>query len=178
MNLLDSHDTERLLWTLTPGAETTAGERTTPANVAAGKRRCGSLRCIQFTVPGAPTVYYGDEVGRDRRRRPGRPAHLPVGRPGRHARHRAARALHGAGRAARRDPAALRDGDFRVLLADDAAETVALRPQDRHAGRDRRVNRSGVARTRRPSRSPATLPDGTSFARRFVVGDAGRAASP
>src|SRR4029453_19354837 len=39
MNLLDSHDTERLLWTLTPGDETTVGREGTPANVATGKLR-------------------------------------------------------------------------------------------------------------------------------------------
>ena len=64
MNLLDSHDTERLLWTLTPGAETTGGE-----GAERGQRRrrassgCELASLIQFTVPGAPTVYYGDEVG-------------------------------------------------------------------------------------------------------------------
>ena len=64
MNLLDSHDTERILWTLTPGAETTGRpasrtRRTWPRASSA----CELARCIQFTVPGAPTVYYGDEVG-------------------------------------------------------------------------------------------------------------------
>ena len=63
MNLLDSHDTERLLWTLTPGEETTAGRETNAANLAEGKARLRLASLIQFTVPGAPTVYYGDEVG-------------------------------------------------------------------------------------------------------------------
>ena len=36
MNLLDSHDTERLLWTLTPGAETRADKEQNAPNVAAG----------------------------------------------------------------------------------------------------------------------------------------------
>ena len=63
MNLLDSHDTERLLWTLTPGAETPAAREQDAANVAAGKQRVRLASLIQFTVPGAPTVYYGDEVG-------------------------------------------------------------------------------------------------------------------
>ncbi len=63
MNLLDSHDTERLLWTLTPGADTTADKEGNVANVAAGKARVRLASLIQFTLPGAPTVYYGDEVG-------------------------------------------------------------------------------------------------------------------
>ena len=60
MNLLDSHDTERLLWTLTPGQATLADKA---ANEAAGKQRMKLASLIQFTLPGAPTVYYGDEVG-------------------------------------------------------------------------------------------------------------------
>ena len=63
MNLLDSHDTERLLWTLTPGAETTADKELNAANVAEGKQRQRIASLIQFTMPGAPTVFYGDEVG-------------------------------------------------------------------------------------------------------------------
>ena len=63
MNLLDSHDTERLLWTLTPGADNRADREQNAANVAAGKERQRLAALIQFTLPGAPTVYYGDEVG-------------------------------------------------------------------------------------------------------------------
>ncbi|MFN8632049.1 MAG: glycoside hydrolase family 13 protein [Chloroflexota bacterium] len=63
MNLLDSHDTARLLWTLTPGADTTADKEQNAANVAAGKARVRLASLIQFTQAGAPTIYYGDEVG-------------------------------------------------------------------------------------------------------------------
>src|SRR3712207_5763629 len=63
MNLLDSHDTERLRWSLTPGAETRAERESNGANVAEGKARMKLASLVQFTVPGAPTVYYGDEVG-------------------------------------------------------------------------------------------------------------------
>ena len=31
--------------------------------MAAGKQRVRLASLIQFTIPGAPTVYYGDEVG-------------------------------------------------------------------------------------------------------------------
>ena len=54
MNLLDSHDTERLRWTLTPGIETTAEKEQNAANVAAGKLRQKIASVIQYTVPGAP----------------------------------------------------------------------------------------------------------------------------
>ncbi len=63
MNLLDSHDTERVLWTLTAGTETQADREFNVANLAAGKQRVKLASLIQFTLPGAPTVYYGDEVG-------------------------------------------------------------------------------------------------------------------
>ena len=100
MNLLDSHDTERLLWTLTPGAETTAATRgaerrpTWPTASAAS----GSPRCIQFTRARRADRLLRRRGRGDRRRRPRRPPHVPVGRPRRHARHGAARPLHGAGR--------------------------------------------------------------------------------
>ena len=125
MNLLDSHDTERLLWTLTPGAETTADKELNAANLADGKRRLQLASLLQFGVPGAPTVYYGDEVGvtgdddpDDRRTYPwadlgGSPDMTLYGHYQALADVRAANE-------------ALTDGDFRVLLADDANGTVGL----------------------------------------------------
>ncbi len=59
--LLDSHDTERALWSLTPGA--TATDKAIPANLAVGKARLRLAALMQFTLPGAPVIYYGDEVG-------------------------------------------------------------------------------------------------------------------
>ena len=32
------------------------------ANLAMGKQRLWLADIVQFTVPGAPTIYYGDEV--------------------------------------------------------------------------------------------------------------------
>ena len=136
MNLLDSHDTERLLWTLTPGPETTAGREGTPANVADGKLRVRLASLIQFTVPGAPTVYYGDEVGMtgdddpdDRRTYPWADT---GGSPDRKllAHYESLADL-------RDDVSALTDGDFRSLLANDADETVAYGRRTRLAGRRR-----------------------------------------
>ncbi len=70
MNLLDSHDTNRLRFVLSKGQR---GEDTThqpynpatdlsPTDVDAYQRL---IALLQFTLPGAPTVYYGDEVGLD-----------------------------------------------------------------------------------------------------------------
>ncbi len=63
MNLLDSHDTERILWSLTPGQDNPQDKEQNAANVATGKQLLRLTTLIQMTVPGAPTIYYGDEVG-------------------------------------------------------------------------------------------------------------------
>lgn len=63
MNLVDSHDTERILWTLAPGAESRTDRELNAANLAEGKQRVMLAALIQMTMPGAPTIYYGDEVG-------------------------------------------------------------------------------------------------------------------
>ena len=124
MNLLDSHDTERLLWTLTPGQETTADKELNAANVTEGKKRQQIASLIQFTVPGAPTVFYGDEISMtgdddpdDRRTYPwadkGGSPDLNM-----FAHYQSLNSL-------RNSNAVLADGDFKVLLADDASGVVA-----------------------------------------------------
>mgnify|MGYP006202897791 CR=1 FL=1 len=55
MNLLDSHDTERILWTLTPGIENRTGREVDPDNLAEGKARLRLASLIQYAVPGMPT---------------------------------------------------------------------------------------------------------------------------
>jgi glycosidase len=124
MNLLDSHDTERILWALTPGSDTTADKELNTANVAEGKQRQKIAALIQFTMPGAPTVYYGDEVGvtgdddpDDRRTFPW----IETG--GKQDKN----TLDYYKRLAtfRRMMPALGKGDIKILLADDAADTVA-----------------------------------------------------
>ncbi len=67
MNLLDSHDTNRAVRVLdhdpidyAPGAQGIG----TPANgFADGRARLALAAVLQFTLPGAPTIFYGDEVG-------------------------------------------------------------------------------------------------------------------
>ena len=63
MNLVDSHDTERILWTLTPGDENAAEREVNSQNLGEGKKLVKLAALIQMTMPGAPTIYYGDEVG-------------------------------------------------------------------------------------------------------------------
>ena len=125
MNLLDSHDTARLQWVLTPGADNAADKEQNAANVAEGKLRQQLAAMIQFSLPGAPTIYYGDEVGLtgnddpdDRRTYPW--ADLG-GNPDRYM----TIFYHGLINARRSYPV-FANGDFRMLLADDANETVAF----------------------------------------------------
>ena len=173
MNLLDSHDTERLLWTLTPGAETRAARERNAANVAAGKRRLQLASLIQFTVPGAPTVYYGDEVGLtgdddpdDRRAYPwaDRGASPDTALLAHY------RTLAGL----RADLDVLTDGDFRPLLADDAASVTAYGRRTGSAAAVVVLNRgAGAATVEVPL--VGYVPDGVVFTTRYAIGTGGSA---
>lgn len=170
MNLLDSHDTERLLWTLTPGPQTTASKEGDAAHVAEGKRRVELASMIQFSMPGAPTVYYGDEVGvtgdddpDDRRAYPweDRGGHPDL-----------ALLQHYTTLATvRRTVPALRDGDLRVLATDDSAGTVALGRKDDSSAAVLVVNTGSTARS---VQVPVVgwLPDGVSLHEAYRVGGA------
>jgi glycosidase len=161
MNLLDSHDTARLLWDLTPGGNNRTDREQNAANVDKGKQRLHVASLIQFALPGAPTVYYGDEVGvtgaddpDDRRTYPwadtgGNPDTSLL------THYKALTAL-------RKSVPALVSGDFKVLLADDAANSVAF---GRKTGTDAAVvavNRDDSAQT---LHVPVAhyLPDGTAL---------------
>lgn len=171
MNLLDSHDTERLLWTLTPGAETRAEKELNAANLAAGKDSLKIASLIQFTMPGAPTVYYGDEVGitgdddpDDRRTYPWADT---GGSPDNNlfAHYQTLSNL-------RKQHAVLTDGDIRILLADDAEDTVAY---------GRKTNtQAAVMVINRGSQSQSVsipvagyLPNGTVLTNKYSVGVSG-----
>jgi len=171
MNLLDSHDTERIRWTLTPGQETTAEKEQNAANVSEGKRRQRIASLIQFTVPGAPTVFYGDEVGMtgdddpdDRRTFPW--FDTPGARPDQNIYFHYL-ALYNL----RKSQAVLVDGDFRVLLADDAAGLVAY-------GRKTEKQAALVIVNRGETSQPFTirvsgyLPDGIVLKKSYTVGSA------
>jgi glycosidase len=63
MNLVGSHDTMRILWVLTPGERNRQDREFNTANLDEGKQKLKLLSLIQMTMPGAPTIYYGDEAG-------------------------------------------------------------------------------------------------------------------
>ena len=64
MNLLDSHDTNRAVVKLDHDGITGSGANRTPVNgFADGRARLKTVAILQYTLPGAPTIYYGDEVG-------------------------------------------------------------------------------------------------------------------
>jgi glycosidase len=145
MNLLDSHDTERLLWTLTPGPETLADKA---ANEVAGKMRVKLASLIQFTMPGAPTVYYGDEVAvtgdddpDDRRTYPWMDV-SGAGNPDNNM------LAHYTALANLRKSASLfTSGDLKMLLADDASGVVAYGRKNDWAAAVIAINRSETTRT-------------------------------
>ena len=62
MNLISSHDVNRAVYVLDKGGVNE--QRTQPVDdFQDGRRRLALAAALQFTLPGAPTVYYGDEVG-------------------------------------------------------------------------------------------------------------------
>jgi glycosidase len=175
MNLLDSHDTERLLWTLTPGQETTADKETSASNVAAGKQRVRIASLIQFTLPGAPTVYYGDEVGVTGDDDPGDRRTYPWadlgGKPD-----TGLLAHYTALANARRDYAVLRTGDFEALLADDTAGIAAYGRRTSSQAALVVLNR-GTAAATMDVPVAGYLRDGVTFARAYAVGSGASASA-
>ncbi len=171
MNLVDSHDTERLLWTLTPGTETTADKELNAANLAEGKNRQMLASLIQFTLPGAPTVYYGDEVAQtgdddpDNRRTYPQTGLTLTSDNAMFSHYQALASL-------RSQNLVLTAGDLRVLLADDAAGIVAYGRKTGSQAAVIIVNRSDVEQS---GAIPVAgyIPDGMVFTRAYVVGTGG-----
>ena len=120
MNLVDSHDTARILWTLTPGEDNDAA-KTDPAALEAGKARLRLLSAIQLTFPGMASIYYGDEVGLtgfddpdDRRPYPWGAEDLEL------------REWYRTLAQLRASHEAIREGDLEFLLAEDARAHAGL----------------------------------------------------
>lgn len=120
MNLLDSHDTERILTVLGGGSreEMTQKERAayrlTPRQYALAVHRLKLASLIQYTLYGVPSLYYGDEAGMQGSTDPFCRLPFPWGREnGELLAH-----YRFLGRLRSSHPA-LRDGIFRVICAAD-----------------------------------------------------------
>jgi len=146
MNLLGSHDTERLLWALTPGSQTTADKEENPANLAQGQRRQQIAALIQYSMPGAPTIYYGDEVGVTGDDDPDDRRTFPWIDSGGEANYNISRIYRTLAILRKKLPA-LTEGDLRVLVADDTANTVAYGRKTTSQAALVVINRSTEART-------------------------------
>ena len=167
MNLVESHDTARALWQLTPGAATTADKELNAANLATGKRRLALAAIVQYTLPGMPTTYYGTEAGVTGADDPDDRRTYPWGKEDKSL--LLTYKLLSELRSARSE---LVDGPLRVLLADDAAGTVAY---------GRRSSSRATLVALNPTTAPQTLsipvrgylPDGTPLAWAEVSGHVG-----
>lgn len=119
-NLVDSHDTTRILWTLTPGRDNRE-EKEDAANLEAGKAKLRQVAALQLTWPGMAGIYYGDEVGLTGHDDPDDRRPYPWD-----SEDTALRDWYATLGQLRAQHAALREGDLQVLLADDDAGVLAF----------------------------------------------------
>jgi glycosidase len=119
LNLVDSHDTTRILWTLAPGPDDPAVKESAEG-LAEAKSKVRLVSALQLTWPGMASIYYGTEAGLtghddpdDRRPYPWDAIDTEL--------RDWYRTLGGL----RADHEALRTGDLQFLAADDAAGTLA-----------------------------------------------------
>lgn len=169
MNLLDSHDTVRLLWALTPGETTRADKEFNPDNLAVGKQQQKIASLIQFTLPGAPTIFYGDEVALTGNDDPDDRRTYPWADKGgtpdmdmfQH--YKELIALH------KQNPA-LNAGDFRILLADDVLDAVAFGRKTTGQAAILVFNRSPEARMVSIP-TAGFVPNGLAFSTLYAVGN-------
>lgn len=168
MDLIDSHDTDRALWDLTPGAPNTAAKEQNAANLAQGKLRLRLASLIQYTLPGMPTVYYGDEVGVTGGDDPDNRRTYPWPNTGGH-QDLALLAHYQALAAMRSSQPELVDGSFTILLADDATGTVVYGRKDGSHAAIVALNPTGAAHTLTIPVG-GWLPNGTSLAAAFGGG--------
>ncbi|MGB8648802.1 MAG: alpha-amylase family glycosyl hydrolase [Anaerolineae bacterium] len=131
MNLLDSHDTERALWTLTPGNANPQDREQNAANLAAGKLNLKIASMTQFSLGGAPTVYYGDEVGMTGDTDPDDRRTYPWADKGGNPDGGLLKHYQTLAEIRRVNPV-LRDGDLRVLMTDESSHTLVLGRKTNH----------------------------------------------
>jgi len=168
MNLIDSHDTTRALWTLSPGLDNDPAAKA--AGIADGKRRLRIASLVQYTLPGMPTVYYGDEVGvtggDDPDNRRTYPWVQEGGKPD-----TSLQSHYTALGELRAGAFVFYDGTFEPLSSDDASGAAAY-------GRKNGTQAAVVAIDKGDAAKTVTIPtagfvpDGTSFRALYAVGNA------
>lgn len=119
-NIVDTHDTTRILWTLTPGADNREDKEDAEA-MAAGKERLRRLAALQLTWPGMSGIYYGTEAGLSGHDDPDDRRPYPW-----HAVDTELRDWYARLGQLRAGSEALRAGDLTFLHADDEAGTLAF----------------------------------------------------
>lgn len=170
MNLLGSHDTARLRWILTSGQYNREDREFNAANVVAGIAAEKVAATIQFTLPGMPSIYYGDEVGVTGSDDPDNRRTFPwTGTSGCVASNdycvggdHDLLGFYSALVALRKSHPVFRDGDAHYLQADDLAQTLGYAMRTRGDMAIVLVNRSTAAR---PVNVPtaAVVRDGVDF---------------
>ena len=84
MNLLGSHDTPRILTALVDGFDGTREENArrhlSPEQYRKGRELLKMASFLQFALPGAPSIYYGDEAGMEGAKDPFNRRAYPWGR--------------------------------------------------------------------------------------------------
>ena len=146
MNLMGSHDTQRILWLLTPGARNREEREFNAANLAQGKTMLKLAAVVQMTTPGTPTIYYGDEVAMtgdddpdDRRVFPWN-GNQPGGDANMLAHYKLLTGLRNGNKV-------FRQGEMTFLLTDDAARTVAYLMRTNTEAAVVAINRNSTAQT-------------------------------
>jgi glycosidase len=170
MNLLGSHDTARLRWMLAPGRYNSEDRESTARAAAAALSAEKVATTIQFTLPGMPSIYYGDEVGLtgsddpdDRRTFPwtGAPR-CSAGNDYCAGGDHDLLGFYSGLVALRKSRPVFRDGDAHYLLADDRAQTLAYAMRTPGDMAIVLVNRSATVRTVHVPTS-AVVRDGVDF---------------
>jgi glycosidase len=167
MNLIDSHDTTRALWTLSAGADNSPAAKA--ADLANGKLRLRLASLVQYTLAGMPTVYYGDEVGVTGGDDPDNRRTYPWPQEGGHP-DTALAAHYAALGALRAATPVLRDGSLVPLQADDANGTVAYGRKDGTQAAVVAIDKGAAAQTVAIP-TAGFVPDGTAFSAAYGVGN-------
>lgn len=157
MNLLSSHDTARVLWRLTPGANNREDREFDAANLAVGTQKEKIAVTVQFTMPGTPSIYYGDEIGLTGDNDPDnrRPFPWDGGDESLLTTYQSLAEL-------RSENPVLSGGDLRFLLADDAQNAMAYAMRDDTSVAVVVVNRGSEASAIAVP-TAGYLPDGVEF---------------